>query len=57
MATLRTFQDMLNEYLPNRMIQEEYIKRDWVLSNVEVDNGWTGSKIIVPFKGAHASIS
>lgn len=55
MATLRTFQDMLNEYLPNRMIQEEYIKRDWVLSNVEVDNGWTGSKIIVPFKGAHAS--
>lgn len=55
MSTLRSFQDMLNEYLPNRMIQEEYIKRDWVLSNVEVDNGWVGSKILVPFKGAHAS--
>jgi hypothetical protein len=46
---------MLNEYLPNRMIQEEYIKKDWVLSNVEIDNNWSGSKIIVPFKGARAS--
>lgn len=50
-----SFQSMLNEYLPNRMLMEEFIKRDWVLSNVEIDNGWTGSKIIVPFKGAGAS--
>lgn len=49
------FQTMLNEYLPNRLISEEYIKRDWLLSNIEIDNGWTGSKIIVPFKGATAS--
>lgn len=50
-----SFQSMLNEYLPNRMIMEELIKRDWFLSNMEVDNGWQGSKIIVPFKGAGAS--
>jgi hypothetical protein len=46
---------MLNEYLPNRMVMEELLKRDWFLSNLEVDNGWTGSKVIVPFKGAGAS--
>ena len=50
-----SFQSMLNEYLPNRMLQEEFVKRDWVLSNIEIDNGWAGSKIIVPFKGAGAS--
>jgi len=55
MATTRLFQDLLNEYLPNRMIYEEYIKRDWFLSNLEIDNGWQGSKIVVPFKGASAS--
>lgn len=56
MTTANTdFQTMLNEYLPNRMIMEELIKRDWYLSNVEIDNGWVGSKIIVPFKGAGAS--
>lgn len=55
MATTRNFQEMLNEYLPNRMIMEELIKRDWFLSNMEVDNGWQGGKIVVPFKGAGAS--
>ena len=57
MATLvnTSFQSMLNEYLPNRLVSEELIKRDWFLSNLEIDNGWQGSKIIVPFKGAGAS--
>ena len=50
-----SFQSMLNEYLPNRMVMEELLKRDWFLSNLEVDNGWQGSKIVVPFKGAGAS--
>lgn len=49
------FQSMLNEYLPNRLLMEELIKRDYVLSNIEIDNGWAGSKIIVPFKGSRAS--
>lgn len=57
MATLvnSSFQSMLNEYLPNRMIMEELVKRDWFLSNLEIDNGWQGSRIVVPFKGAGAS--
>lgn len=49
------FQSMLNEYLPNSMLESEFIKRDWVLSNIEIDNGWQGSKIVVPFRGASAS--
>ena len=49
------FQSMLNEYLPNSMLESEFIKRDWVLSNIEIDNGWYGSKIVVPFRGASAS--
>jgi hypothetical protein len=57
MATTRNadFQTMLNEYLPNSLLFEETIKRDWFLSNLEVDNSWQGSKLIVPFKGAGAS--
>lgn len=55
MSTTRTFQDMLNEYLPNRLLQEELVKRDYVLNRVEKDNMWKGSTIPVPFKGAGAS--
>jgi hypothetical protein len=55
MATQRTFQDMLNEYLPNRLLREEMVKRDYVLNRAEKDNNWKGGKLIVPFKGAGAS--
>lgn len=55
MATTRTFQDMLNDYLPNSMMMEELIKRDWFLQNLEIDNSWKGGRIKVPFKGAGAS--
>lgn len=55
MSTTRTFQDMLNEYLPNKLLKEELIKRDYILSNVEKDDKWKGGKIIVPFKAAGAS--
>lgn len=60
-GTTRTFQDMLNDYMPNPLLMEEYIKRDWFLSNIEIDNSWKGStsggggRLIVPFKGAGAS--
>lgn len=54
-GTTRSFQTMLNEYLPNNLLMEELIKRDWFLSNLEIDNGWKGGKLIVPFKGAGAS--
>lgn len=55
MSTTRSFQDMLNEYLPNKLLKEEMIKRDYILSNIEKDNSWKGGKIIVPFKAAGAS--
>lgn len=55
MSTTRSFQDMLNEYLPNEMLQEEMIKRDWLLQNVQKDDSWKGGKIIVPFIGAEAT--
>lgn len=55
MATNRTFQDMLNEYLPNSLLREELVKRDYILSKVKKDNKWKGGKIIVPFKASGAS--
>ncbi len=55
MAITRTFQDMLNEFLPNELLKEELVKRDYVLSKVEKDNTWKGGTLIVPFKAAGAS--
>lgn len=55
MATTRSFQAMLNEYLPNDLMREELIKRDWLLSNCEIDDSWKGGKLIVPFEGAQAT--
>lgn len=55
MATTNNFQNMLNEYLPNTMFMQEYVKRDWLLSNCEIDNGWKGGTLVVPFRGARPS--
>lgn len=55
MGTSRTFSTMLNEYLPNSLLKEEILKRDWLLSNVEKDNAWLGGNLVVPFKAAGAS--
>ena len=55
MATQRTFNDMLNEYLTYDLLREEMIKRDYVLQRVEKDNGWKGGTLPVPFKAAGAS--
>jgi hypothetical protein len=63
MATNRTFQAMLNDFLPNDLLKEELIKRDYVLSNIEKDDTWVGASsatgnggnLIVPFKAAGAS--
>ena len=62
MATTRSFSAMLNDYLPNDLLKEEMIKRDWLLSNVEKDDGWQGASsttgeaaYVVPFVGAGAS--
>lgn len=55
MATSRSFQDMLNEYLVNRLLKEELVKRSYILTTIEKDNNWKGGTIPVPFKGAGAS--
>jgi hypothetical protein len=55
MSTNRSFQTMLNEYLANDLLKEEMIKRDYMLTNVEKDDGWLGGSLIVPFKAAGAS--
>lgn len=55
MSTTRSFQDMLNEYLPNELLKEELVKRDWLLKNVQKDESWKGGQIVVPFLGAEAS--
>lgn len=55
MATTRSFSTMLNEYLPNELLKEELIKRDFVLSTVDKDENWKGGNLVVPFKAAGAS--
>jgi len=55
MATNRDFADMLNEYLTYDLLKADYLKRDWLLNNVQRDDGWKGGTLIVPFKGAQAS--
>lgn len=63
MATQRSFQAMLNDFLPNELLKEEMIKRDYVLSKIEKDDTWVGASastgnggnLIVPFKAAGAS--
>lgn len=54
-GTVRSFQAMLNQYLPNDLLKEEFIKRDWMLQNIEMDNSWKGGTLIVLFKGQQAS--
>lgn len=55
MGTRRNFQDMLNEYVPNELLKEELIMRDYILQNVQKDNNWKGGRVIVPYKGAGAT--
>lgn len=55
MATTRSFDSMLNEYLPFELLKEEAIKRDYLLSNIEKDNNWKGGNLVVPFRGGAAS--
>lgn len=55
MATTRTFSTMLNDYLTNEIMAAEIVKRDYVLQNVETDNGWKGGTLPVPFQGNYAS--
>lgn len=55
MATLRSFNNMLNDYLTYDLLMGEYQKRDWLLSNVEMKKGWKGGPLIVPFMASTAT--
>lgn len=64
MATTRSFQTMLNDFLPNELLKEEIVKRDYLLNKVEKDDTWIGAStgqggnggsLVVPFKAAGAS--
>lgn len=62
MSVTRSFSAMLKDYMPLELLQEEMVKRDWMLSNIEIDEGWRGASstsgeaaYIVPFVGAGAS--
>jgi hypothetical protein len=46
---------MLNEYLPNELLMEELIKRDYLLNKVVKDDSWKQGDLIVPFRGSNAS--
>lgn len=55
MGTTQSFSAMLNQYLPNDLLKEEIIKRDWLLQNVDRDDEWKGGQLVVAFEGAKAS--
>lgn len=55
MATSRDFQSMLNEYLPIELLKAEMQKRDYLLQSAEMDDGWKGGNLVVPFEGQNAS--
>lgn len=55
MSTTTSFDSMLNQYLTYPLMKEELVKRDYILSKVEKDDGWKDGTLIVPFKAAGAS--
>lgn len=55
MAITQTFSDMINEYLPEDLLRNELVKRDWFLSNVKIVEGWNGGAMDVGFKEASAN--
>lgn len=55
MGTLRTFQDMLNEYLTYDLLKEQMVNKSYLMNKIEKDDGWKGGTLPVPFKAAGAS--
>lgn len=55
MATTRSFSNMLNEYLPEKLLLDELKKRNWALQNIEQDDSWLGGNLVIPFLGAVGS--
>lgn len=55
MSTTASFQNLLNQYLPIELLEQEYIKRDYLMQRVNMDDSWKGGTLIVPFESQHAS--
>lgn len=55
MATDRSFNDLIKEYMPYDLHKEEVVKRDWFLSNSTIDESYKGGTLYVPFQGQKAS--
>lgn len=55
MATTRSFNSMLNEYLAYELLKDEHNKRNYLMGKVERDNSWKGGALVVPFEGASES--
>lgn len=53
--TTRTFQNMLNEYTPYKLLREEILKRVYFINKAQKDDSWLGGNLIVPFQGTQAS--
>lgn len=55
MSITRTFNEMLLDYVPEDLLKNEVVKKDWFLSNVEIVDGWAGGSMEVGFKEAGAT--
>ena len=54
-GTSASFNEMLKQYLPHKLLSDEIIKRDYFLQRVAKDQNWKGGQLQVPFVGANAS--
>jgi len=55
MSTNRSFQAMLNQYLPLDLLKQEFIKRDYLMQKVDHIESWKGGELIIPFTGQIAT--
>jgi hypothetical protein len=54
--TTRSFGNMLNDYLANDLLKEEFQKDNYLFEKLDRDDNWSGQgDLIVPFKSAGAS--
>ncbi len=55
MATNRSFDNMLNEYLTEELFRNELLDRDMLLKKCKKDENWRGGTYPVPFYGGASS--
>lgn len=55
MGTTQSFSSMLNQYLPIELLEQEYVKRDYLMQKVNMDESWKGGSLIVPFESQYGS--